>query len=304
MPFFRSFSQRQQDRANAGKPVLFQTKTLPQAFRVQVIHILVRTFGEYVVQTYARDRLSTELWDILFTVTRERLGVFHLTDDVDNSFEQCRDYIVGVETPQVIDVIESAARLATQNRVQIFQANRVLVEDSISELNERFKEHKIGFQFAGGMIIPFDSTYNYVAITEPALTLLHEDGFQGALDEFLRAYRFFRSNDYKQANVEALKAVESTLKTICTRKHWAFSEKDAAKDLIATVFREGLIRPYLQSYFTGLRSMLESGVPTVRNREGGHGQGPDIIEVPEHYASFCLNTAATCIQFLIQESKR
>ena len=69
-------------------------------------------------------------------------------------------------------------------------------------------------------------------------------------------------------------ALESTLKVICHRRAWQFdAEKDTASSLIDIVFKEGLIPDYLQSQFGALRSVLESGVPTIRNRAGGHGAG-------------------------------
>lgn len=44
--------------------------------------------------------------------------------------------------------------------------------------------------------------------------------------------------------------------------------------------------------------MLESGVPTARNRLGGHGQGAEIVQVPMHYVSFALHQTAAAIVFL------
>jgi hypothetical protein len=47
----------------------------------------------------------------------------------------------------------------------------------------------------------------------------------------------------------------------------------ASKDLIKVVLDNGLVKTYMQEQLTGLRISLESGVPTIRNKEGGHGQG-------------------------------
>jgi hypothetical protein len=58
----------------------------------------------------------------------------------------------------------------------------------------------------------------------------------------------------------------------------------------------------MQSHFTALRSTLESGLPTVRNRggRGGHGQGSDVVDVPDYLAAYCLHLAATNIVLLIE----
>ena len=72
---------------------------------------------------------------------------------------------------------------------------------------------------------------------------------------------------------ECLKAFESCIKSICKKRQWSYNEKDTIKRLIEIVFNEELIPTFMQSHFSGLRSALEAGVPTARNRQSGHGQG-------------------------------
>jgi len=54
----------------------------------------------------------------------------------------------------------------------------------------------------------------------------------------------------------------------------------------------------MQSHFSGLRSALESGVPTVRNNWTGHGQDTEEITVPEYIAAYILHLAASNILLL------
>jgi len=49
---------------------------------------------------------------------------------------------------------------------------------------------------------------------------------------------------------------------------------------------------------------LESGIPTIRNKEGGHGQGVNISNVPEHFASYSLHLTASNLLFLMQCSEK
>jgi hypothetical protein len=44
--------------------------------------------------------------------------------------------------------------------------------------------------------------------------------------------------------------------------------------------------------------MLESSVPTVRNRLGGHGQGTEVVKVPSHVVAYALHMTASTIVFL------
>ena len=95
-----------------------------------------------------------------------------------------------------------------------------------------------------------------------------------------------------------LNAFESCLKVICKKRGWNYTEKDTANRLIAIVFDKELIQPFMQSHFLGLRSVLESGVPTFRNKQTGHGQGPEEITIPEYIASYILHLTASNILLL------
>lgn len=170
-------------------------------------------------------------------------------------------------------------------------------------MNGRFREHCIGYEFAGGEIIRVDSKYLHAETVKPALHLLQEagKGFSGPLDEFLKAHEHYRRGNQKDAILNAGKAFESTLKTICAARGWPFdSTKDTAKKLLETVFSNGLIPSYLQSHFSALQSVLESGVPTVRNKTSGHGQGATPTTVPNHIVAYVLHTTAANIVLLME----
>ncbi|MGN9527505.1 DUF7014 domain-containing protein [Escherichia coli] len=53
-----------------------------------------------------------------------------------------------------------------------------------------------------------------------------------------------------------------------------------------------------KNQFSSIRILLESGIPTIRNKEGGHGQGAEITKVPEYLASYTLHLTATNLLFL------
>jgi hypothetical protein len=107
----------------------------------------------------------------------------------------------------------------------------------------------------------------------------------------------------KEAVANALKSVESTAKAIMDARGWSYEQGDTIKSLLAKLFANGLIPPYLESYFTGFRTALESGLPTIRNRKAGHGQGatPKVIE--DHIVSFAMHLAASSITFLVEAHK-
>ena len=123
--------------------------------------------------------------------------------------------------------------------------------------------------------------------------------FKNANEEFLSAHEHYRHKRNKECLKDCLKALETTMKVICKLNNWEFGETDTAKKLLDTCIKNGLIPTFLMSHFTSLRTSLESGVPTIRNKLGGHGQGNTKITVPAHFASYMLYLTGTTINFLV-----
>ena len=132
------------------------------------------------------------------------------------------------------------------------------------------------------------------------MSLLNSAGFEGATEEFISAHKSYRKKDYKTAINQALKAFESTLKSICDAKGWAYPEKATAKALVNLVFNKELIPKELLSHYSALQSTLESGVPTLRNVKSGHGQGAKPTKVPPYLAAYALHLTASNIVMLTE----
>jgi hypothetical protein len=172
-------------------------------------------------------------------------------------------------------------------------------DSAIQELNDRFRESGVGYQFESNEIIRIDSKIIHSEVVKPVLALLGlAKEYSGANDEFLRAHEHYRHGRHKECLVECLKAFESLMKGICQKNSWPYDKNGTSKALINVCFEKGLIPSYLQSQFASLRSLLESGTPTIRNKEGGHGQGAEVTKVPEHLASYVLHLTATNMLFL------
>ena len=52
-----------------------------------------------------------------------------------------------------------------------------------------------------------------------------------------------------------------------------------------------------------LRSLLEGGVPTGRNRLSGHGQGTTPTIIPDHIVSYVLHMTGAAIVFLVKSEQ-
>src|SRR5205823_1200161 len=108
-------------------------------------------------------------------------------------------------------------------------------DDAILELNHRFQKHGLGYEFLGGELIKLNSQYIHAQAVKPAISLLQDEGFRGAEEEFLHAHDHYREGRYKEAIVDALKAFENTMKSICNARTWHYSSNDPANQLIKII---------------------------------------------------------------------
>jgi hypothetical protein len=304
MSVFDLYSKRLK-RSRGETPDIFQYESMPSEFRVQVVHILRDALGEPREWHHTVMNTFKTIHDAL---CRE-YGLFLLTDDakVGDYTAAIYNFLLRADTDRVLDVIELTFKIIdSRAREWDYRQDaepRSQPDDAISELNHRFLEHGIGFQFESGQVVRVDSKFAHSEIVKPALQVLSDKGFKGANEEFLKAHEHYRHCRYKECLNECLKAFESTMKSVCKKHHWQYDEGDAAKRLLEICFQKGLIPTYLQAQFSSLRASLESGVPTVRNKLSGHGQGTVETEVPSYLASYLLNLTATSILLLANAEK-
>ena len=301
---FETFTKRKERLAKAGKVDVYQYTDLPSAFRVQVVHIWVDAIGQYQShpQQWEHAAVASHNWWVqLHKLIVRELGVFHLNSPYDDPQTDCVNYILKAPTDRCLDLIELTARWIDR----ICRNHDFVTQDATSalaELNARFREHAIGFEYVSGEIIQIDSQYVHSEMVKPAIALLQTDGFQGAHQEFMNAHEHYRKGRYKESVTDALKAFESTLRSVAQKKQWAVEKSATSSKLIDAVFTNGLVSPELQSEFTSLKSLLSSGLPTIRNRQSGHGQGESILEMPATVAAFALHLAAANIIFVVSSA--
>jgi hypothetical protein len=306
------FSKREKRKRTLGQEDVFQYDTLPEAFRVQVMHLWRDALGEWrvtgVYPGFGVRYAPNKWWQQLYEVYIREKGLVTLVAGGSNPCDQFREYFAQAPTEDALDVIELIFRFVDGfiRNMDQYERQRLRLESPdavIAELNGRFREHGIGYEFIAGEIVRVDSKYVHAEAVKPALELLHGAGkkFAGPLEEFIIAHERYRKGEEKDAVTWALKAFESTLKAICSERGWSFDpNKHTASKLLEIVFANHLVPPYLQTQFTSLRSVLESGIPTIRNKTSGHGQGAAPTVVSVHLTRLALNLTATNIVFLIE----
>jgi hypothetical protein len=312
MGIYNLYSKRKKLAEHGNEPEVYQYVDLPIKFRRQVVYIWGSAIGSWCEPRFGTIPLVNILWDKIHNLIARELGEFNLGNELQNPFEQCKFFLLNNNTPTVhiLDLIEVTfyeiekvipvilQHPEYQGQLNVSQS----AEDAINELNHRFREYAIGYQYNNGQIIRVDSGFIHAEIVVPALSLLSSGHFKGAEQEFRSAHEHYRKKDYKEAIVDALKAFESVMKTICEECGWNPDKNASAKSLINTVLKNDLIPQYLQTHLSSLPSVLE-GVLTIRNKTSAHGQGPQPKPVPEYLAAYMLHLTASNIVFLVEAYK-
>ncbi|MFT5429631.1 MAG: hypothetical protein ACI9OJ_000302 [Myxococcota bacterium] len=144
----------------------------------------------------------------------------------------------------------------------------------------------------------------HAEVVKPALKFLADPDYSGPNAEFLTAHEHYRHGRYASCLVECNKAFESTMKVICEMQGWPFdNDRDGARRLIIKCKDNGLFPPFQQAALTHVVGVLETAVPTTRNRRAAHGGGAAPIIVPASLAAYGLHMAAANILLLIEAEK-
>ncbi len=302
----------QRIRNSNGEPEVYIYDELPEGFRNQVYYIMqdiVDLYNEYNYSHYI-----TNLWNELHNMfAREkglkRLGTYYKEMSKQYGKHNIGEYLDRASTIDILDLIDYVFNYfdkKVRNEKMIYDDTYTFqldtnVDAAIKELNFRFKQHNLGYEFINGEIIRIDNTITHSNIIKPALKLIYDEDFSGAEEEIKRAFEYRRESDNKNAILEAGKAFESTMKTICDKKGYKYDKtKDNAQKLIHILEANNFYPTYMTSHLTNLRTTLETGLPVVRNKNAGHGQGNSILNVSDEFAEYALNLAATNIVLLIK----
>jgi hypothetical protein len=281
---FTPFSKRARQEQGKG-PDAYKYDELPDALKNQIIHIcneliakLPKVFfrGGEAFFAGARQALFHEL-GLLRLTNRPRTA----EEDVWNFFLQQQS----VETClDIIEIVFACVVAVVQGDPHVHAGFGHELRQAADEINARFKEHSIGYEFREGRFIRIDSGFLHGEAVAPVMALLRHRRFGECINECLKAF-------------------ESTMKAICDKRGWSCNQTDTAKKLLAVCEQNGLFPAYMQSSLSGLRSVLES-VPTTRNKLSGHGQGTQQIQITEDTAAFVIHSAASNILFLAEREKQ
>jgi hypothetical protein len=307
MKVFDIYSKRQKKL-----PDVYQYDNIPEPLRVKIVYIIKDLID------LCETNKSEEVFLHIDNMIRREHGILSLVSDISlichpDIVQYNMKYTKGVlnfileekEIEQVLSSVELTFKFFENlyNKDDTTKNISNTIEQLIKELNFRFREHGVGYQYESGKIIRVDSQIIHTEAVKPVLHLLSDPQFQGANEEFLKAHEHYRHGNYKECLNECLKAFESTMKIICNKQGWIFQPTDTAKTLIKICFQNHLIPIYLQDQFSSLKQSLEGGIPTIRNKQSAHGQGSQPVNVPQYFAAYQLHLTASTILFLIEAEK-
>ena len=191
MPIFDIFSKRQK-KLRGEVPDVYIYDDLPKPLRVQIIQIWRYVIDIEVSQLYSSfsHQDAHNFYDFLVKTLRHEYGVFCLTNSEGEyrekgPQEELEEFFLTVEeVERALDVVELSCILIN-NFVRKKKSSKI-ADDAIEELNRRFKEHGVGYQFTNGQIVRIDSEFIHTEIVKPALKLLDQQHYAGAQQEFLK----------------------------------------------------------------------------------------------------------------------
>ncbi len=311
MVIFETYWKRQK-KLRGELPDVYTYDEIPDALRVQIVQITMEAIGDK--NSYYTSRYSDNIqhaYKKIVVILQKELGVFRLPH-LSNHYEDCLaielgEYILREQSVEhILSAIEIICHVIEDIVSQFgYRGNRNsadLAQEFIDEINGRFKEHGLGYEY-DGEIIRIDTELVHSEAVKPALGLLRNANFFGAEQEFLSAYAHYRKGNYKEALNDALKAFESTMKSIYEKRQWNYNKTDPASKLIKVAFDNGLVPSFWESHFSALRTTLEAGVPTARNKLSGHGQGAKPTSIPSHLAAYVLHLTAANIVYLVKSDE-
>ncbi|HGM9749193.1 TPA: STM4504/CBY_0614 family protein [Proteus mirabilis] len=309
----RNIYSKRQKELKGEKCDIYQYDELSKKLKIQIIHIIKKTFGKCpsyfeLKYGYARTSIVDVSYKYVFDTLCEEWGELELIYNdysKERSYETdiCNRLIKEKDIDKCLDIVEVCFSTLKDNKERY--SSSALIDESFSDLNHRFIENETGYQFESGEIIRIDSKIMHSDVVKPVINLLSSNNYyNGANKEYLSAHEHYRHERYKECLTDCCKSFESMLKAIHEMNNWEYKKSDTASKLIKSCFDNELIPSYTQSQFTSLKTMLESGVPTIRNNMSGHGQGTENKEVSEELVSYMLHLTATNLLFLADSQKK
>ncbi len=302
---FETYAQRKRMHARSGEEDVYVYDEASAHLRHQICMTLAEAIGEYYVfsgDEFHNPPHANEWWEQIDRICRKEIQSYLKYANERNLAARFLNFLTVV--PHIDDFLSGVELgclvLSLIDDRHDFKERAALQKagPAIEEINQRFVQHGVGFQFENRQIIRIDSKLVHAEIIKPALSLLAASDFAKANADFMTAHRHYRAGEYKDSITASNRAFESMLKAICDLEKWEYGKGDRAPELISKVRNNGLFTHDFDKSFDAYIAMLKTGLPAVRNDAGGHGEGLLAPAVTAQIARFAINLTASNILLL------
>jgi hypothetical protein len=305
-PIFETFAHRKRLATREGEPDVYTYDSAPHHLRHQICMALCEGIGQFMLPEdleWNHAPNANDIWEEMDKICRKEIHSYlKYVGERDLRSRFCSyimqigdmdDFLSAVEIGCVALSVLKDEYGGTEARGAEQPADRAL-----EEINQRFLQHAVGYQFENRHLIRVDSKLAHAELIKPALQLLTWPLFGKANEEFMLAHKHYRAGVYKDCVTAANRAFESMLKAICDAEKWTYEKGFRAPELVTLVTNNGLFTHDFDRSFASYVAMMKSGLPSVRNDAGGHGEGIAAAAVSVQIARFALNLTASNILFL------
>lgn len=271
-------------------------------FRTQYYYIIQDT---YIPSIY--ENAVHFPWVPVENTFKRQKGLLSLWDEFDVTGEKAiLHYIMESISIDLLDFIESSVN-CTEKYYTEFKTILYIKQNDIEinikkmklEINEIFRINNMGYEFIDKEIIRKDNEIIHATYNKPAIHIIHNQEFEGANSELMDAYKSYREKRIEDAITNAGKSFESVMKVICVGMEYSVKNKTAS-GLLNSLKNNNFYPEYLECHLSNIVSLLESGLPAVRNALGPHGQGNSKRNTPPIFGEYALGLVSVNILLLVK----
>ncbi len=307
---FETYSRRKRRQDRGGEPEIYVYDDAPAQLRHQIGLALTEGIGEYTLSdpynVYGEtpdNETAYDCWREIDRACRKEIYAYLPFTDDNNFMRRILAAIADIKNiDEFLSIIEISCivmeHLIDNNHIRADRTESDAAAGALAEINSRFEQHAVGYQYENGCIIRKDSQYMHAEAIKPALALLTAVDFAKANEDFMTAHRHYRNREFKDAVTAANRSFETMLKSICDLEGWTHGKGDRATELVTLVSNKGLFTHDFDKGLSAYVAMLKTGLPNVRNDAGGHGEGLAAEEVTAGIARYAINMAASNIVLL------
>jgi AbiJ N-terminal domain 4 len=187
----------------------------------------------------------------------------------------------------VFDALELAARWMEPSEKEAFR----------KKVNEIFELHSCPWRSSDGEFFKLDGDFVGARLSTTAHDALTANRFAGASEEYAKARQFLGSAEVREAIYYAGHSFESVMKVLTGPG----LEHANADKLIKELLARGYFHDLPETVRAGFTDQVLKSLPFLRNKLGGHGQGPAVVNIPRAYGDLAVQLAATFHNFLISK---